>query len=405
LSSNNQETPGKERQLLKDKSLRSPSNRILSVKRSPFYAIMELAKNYKDVIYLNIGEPDFRTPPHIVEAGKRALEGGYTHYAGDRGDAELRTAISNHMKERIGMSYDPGSEILVTAGAQAALFSAAMATINPGDEVIVINPHYPPYVVDVKLAGGEPVFVDAREDHGFIPDPNMVEEKVTERTKGMIVCSPNNPSGAVYDMACLEGLAAVAKRHDLLVFSDEVYSRIIYDGVRHNSISSLPGMKERTFVMNGASKPYAMTGWRVGFLAGPEGFISQILKTHHSVNIATNSVAQRAYLAALQGPQDCVREFVEEFDNRRRFMVEALNSIPGISCEKPLGAFYMFPNTSRLDKSSQALAESFVREARVVTTPGAGLGVEGHIRFSYAASLQSIQQAIDRIRKAVEPQA
>jgi len=381
--------------------LRSPSDRILSVKRSPLYSIMELAKKVKDPIYLNIGEPDFRTPRHIVDAGKKALEEGYTKYAGDRGDAELRSAISERLKKEIATNYNAGSEILVTAGAQAALFCSIMATINPSDEVIIMNPHYPPYAVDVQLAGGVPVFVDTNEDNGFIPEPEKIKRKITHRTKGIIISSPNNPSGAVYDLKCLIGLAALAKSRDLLVFSDEVYSKITYDGARHHSIASLPGMKDRTFIMNSSSKPYAMTGWRVGYLAGPEEFIAQILKAHHSVNIAANSVAQRAFLAALQGPQDCVREFVKEFDRRRRFMVDALNSIAGFTCAKPQGAFYMFPSVSGLGKSSQELAEFFVRAARVVTTPGVGFGAEGRIRFSYAASLQSIDQAMERIRKAV----
>jgi len=380
---------------------RTPSDRILSVKRSPFYSILEIAKNYKDVIYLNIGEPDFATPRHIVEAGKKALEEGYTHYAGDRGDSELRAAISERLKSDIDVSYDSGTEVLVTAGVQAALFSAVMATINPGDEVIVFNPHYPPYVVDVKLAGGIPVFVETKSEKGFIPEAARVEEKITDRTKGIIMCSPNNPSGAVYSPECIDGVASLAKSHNLLVFSDEVYSRIVYAGARHYSIASLPGMKDRTFVMNGASKPYAMTGWRVGYLAGPEEFVAQILKTHHSVNIAANSVAQRAFLEALRGPQDCVREFVKEFDRRRRFMAGALNSIQGVDCNLPEGAFYLFPSVSDLGQTSQELAEFFVREARVVATPGIGFGVEGRIRFSYAANLQSIEVAMKRIRKAV----
>ncbi len=383
--------------------MRKPSDRILSVQRSPLYTIMDAVKGLKDVIFLNIGEPDFPTPDHIVEAGKKALDEGYTKYrsAGDRGDNELRDALSEHLQDEIGVSYDPARELLVTAGSQAALYCSIMATVNPGDEVIIINPHYPPYLVDVRLAGGLPVTLDTDEKNGFTPEPEKIEEKVTERTKGIIVHTPNNPTGSVYSMEYLEALADVARRHDLIVYSDEVYNRITYNGAKHHSIASMPDMKERTVVINSSSKPYSMTGWRVGYLATNEDFVAQILKTHHSINICPNPMAQRAFLAALRGPQDCVTEFVREFDERRRYLVETLNSIRGISCRNPLGAFYVFANVKGLGQPSLKLAEFFAREARVVTSPGIGFGVEGYLRVSYAASLETLQEAIDRIKKVL----
>lgn len=378
------------------------SDRALSIERSPLYAIMELAKGMKDVIRLNIGEPDFKTPQHIIEAAKQAMDAGFTHYAPDRGDLELRTLIAEELERNLHVSYNPKNEVLITAGGQAALYVAITTMVNPGDEVIVLAPYYPPYLVDILLAGGKPILVTLSDETNFSPTPEAIESNVTDKTKLMILLSPNNPTGAVYDEKCLRAVAEVARSHDLLVVSDEVYWRIIYDGVKHCSIASLPGMRERTIIVNSFSKTYAMTGWRLGYLAAEDEFITQMLKIHHSINICANASAQRAVVAALTGPQDCVRDFLREYDRRRRFVVKALNDIPGFKCKMPQGAFYVFPNIQELGLSSMELAKRLVTDARVITVPGSGFGTEGYLRISYAKPIDTLKEAIERIRAVVE---
>ena len=378
------------------------SDRVCSVERSPLYSIMELARGMKDVIRLNIGEPDFETPKHIIEAAKHAMDEGFTHYAPDRGDQELRTLIAEELKKDLHVSYDPENEVLITAGGQAALYVAITTTVNPGDEVIVLAPYYPPYLVDIHLAGGKPIFVTLSGETNFSPTLEAIESNVTDKTKLIIILSPNNPTGAVYDEKSLKAIAEVARSHNLLVVSDEVYWKIIYDDVKHCSIASFPEMRERTIIVNSFSKTYAMTGWRVGYLAAEKEFTNQMLKIHHSINICANASAQRAVVAALTGLQDCVREFLEEYDRRRRFVVKALNDVPGFKCRMPQGAFYVFPNIQELGLTSIELARSLVLDAKVITVPGSGFGTEGYLRISYAKPINTLKEAIERIRVVVE---
>jgi aspartate/methionine/tyrosine aminotransferase len=385
-----------------DKILSKLSERVLSIERSPLYAIMELAKGMKDVIRLNIGEPDFKTPQHIIDAAKEALDAGFTHYAPDRGDPELRALIAEQLKKELNLSYDPEEEILITAGSQAGLFVAIMSLVNPGDEVIVFAPYYPPYIVDIKLAGGKPIVINLSEQTDFHPTLEALENKVTNKTKLMIVHSPNNPTGAVYDEKSLKALTDVAISRDLLVVSDEAYWKIIYDGAKHRSIASLPGMWERTIVVNSFSKTYAMTGWRVGFLAANKDFIIQMLKLHHSINICANAAAQRAAVRALTASQECVQEFLEEYDRRRRFVVDALNKIPGFKCKMPEGTFYVFVNIQELGLPSLELARQLVTEAKVITVPGSGFGSEGYLRISFSRPIDTLREAVERIHTFVE---
>lgn len=375
--------------------------RIQSIPRSPLYAIMELAKGRDNVIRLNIGEPDFDTPVHIREAAKKALDEGYTHYAPDKGDLELKELIAQDFQSR-GMSYDPETEILVTAGGQSALFVALNSILDEGDEVILLAPFYPAHEVQIMLAGGVPVPVELKEENDFQPDAVEIEKHLTDKTKAIIVLTPNNPTGAVYDRECMEQLANLIIKHDLIAISDECYRRMVYDGSTPVSIASFPGMKERTIITDSFSKTYSMTGWRVGFLASSTVFVSQMLKFHHTINICANAMGQRASIAALKGSQDCVEENLREFDRRRQYVVKTLNDIPGFSLKQPGGAFYAFPSIKGLNISSMELAQRLVKEAGVITVPGIGFGVEGYLRISYAASLEKIAEGLQRIKTFVE---
>ena len=377
------------------------ADRILSVERSPFYSIMELAAKRGDCIYMNLGEPDFVTPKHIAEAAKKALDEGHTHYGPDRGVPELRQLIVQKIEKEYGANYDWEDEILITAGGQAGLHISVMAVANPGDEIIILIPYYPPYLVNATLADAKPVFVELKSEEGFIPDPSAIEKAVTPKTKAMIVLSPNNPTGAVYPEETLSKIVEMAKEHDIMVISDEVYESMLYDGLRHKSLISFPDAKDHVVQVNSFSKTYAMTGLRVGYLAASKDKLLQFLKYHHTVNISANVPAQLACVTAMKGPQDCVEEMKEAYQKRRDLLIERLNDIPGVSCMTPKGAFYAFADIRELGIPSLELAEYLVKEAGVVLTNGTGFGCEGFIRLSYATAPESIEEAMDRMKKAV----
>lgn len=377
------------------------ADRILSVERSPFYTIMELAAKRDDCIYLNLGEPDFTTPAHVLESAKKALDDGCTHYGSDRGVPELRQLIGKKIKEEYGVQYDWAEEILVTAGGQAGLHISVMALANPGDEIIILIPYYPPYLVNAQLAGAKPVFVELKSEDDFIPDLAVIEKAVTPKTKGIVVLTPNNPTGAVYPEETLQGIVEMAKKHDFMVISDEVYESMTYDGLRHKSLISFPGAKDHVVQVNSFSKTYAMTGLRVGYLAASKEKLLQFLKYHHTVNISANVPSQMACVTAMKGPQDCVAAMKEAYLKRRDILIERLNDIPGVSCRTPKGAFYAFADIRELGISSLQFAEYLVREAGVVLTNGSGFGSEGFVRLSYAASQEKIEEAMDRMKKAV----
>lgn len=378
-----------------------PSKRILSVERSPFYSIMDLAAKRSDCLYLHLGEPDFNTPPHIVEAAQKALSDGWTHYTPDRGLPELRRLVAAAIEKQTGVAYSSDDEILITAGGQAALHTAVMGVVNPGDEVILLSPYYPPYLVNVLLAGGIPVVVQTKAEDGFAPLPEAIAQRVTEKTKALIVHSPNNPSGSVYPKETLANLVELADRNDLLIISDEVYDHFLYGGETHYSPVAFPGGKDNVILVNSFSKTYAMTGWRVGYLAAPAPVLLQFLKYHHTVNICAAAFAQQACVAALRGPQDCVVEMIAEYDRRRQHMVARLQEIPPLRCTMPLGAFYVLVDMSALGMTSLEFARHLVQEVGVVTTNGSGFGTEGYIRLSYAAKMEQIDEALDRIAQAV----
>lgn len=382
------------------------AKRALEVTRSPFQVIAEYARGLKlkDAIFLNVGEPDFTTPKHIIEAAKKALDEGFTHYSTDRGFPELRETIAEKLRKEKRIDVNPADGIIVTAGGAEANWVALMALVNPGDEVLIPSPYYPPFSTVVRLAGGAPIPVPLREELGFAWDPEDLEKRVTKKTKILLVNSPNNPTGGVQDEECIKALAEIAQAHDLIVVSDEVYEAFIYDEEKPHSIAAIPGMEERTIVTNSFSKTYAMTGWRVGFVAGRPEFISQMLKIHYATAICASAIAQRAAIAALTGPQDCVREMTGEYDLRRKIIVDGLNKIHGFKCTMPKGAFYVFPNIKGFGMPSEEFAKFLVKEARVVTVNGSAFGPdgEGYLRISYAASTENIKEALKRIKEAAE---
>ena len=377
------------------------ADRILSVARSPFYSIMELAATRDDCIYLQLGEPDFVTPKHIAEAAKTALDEGHTHYGPDRGAPELRQLIAEKLQNQCDADYSWEDEILVTAGGQAALHIAIMAMANPGDEIIILLPHYPPYVVNAQLAGAKAVYVKLKSEDGFIPDPATIENAITEKTKIIIVLTPNNPTGSVYPEETLKGILDLAKKHNLVLISDEVYETLVFDGAKHKSLVSLAGAKDHVVQVNSFSKTYAMTGLRVGYLAASSDKVLQFLKYHHTVNISANVPSQRACIAALKGPQDCVEEMRQAYLARRDMLMERLNDIPGIHCRTPQGTFFAFADIRELGIPSLEFAEYLVKEAGVVLTNGSGFDYEGFVRLSYAAETSAIEEAMDRMKEAV----
>jgi aspartate aminotransferase len=378
------------------------ADRILSVERSPFYSIMELAAKREDCIYLNLGEPDFTTPQHVAEAAKRALDEGRTHYGPDRGIPELRQLIEVKIKREYGARYSWEDEVLITAGGQAGIHIGVMALANPGDEIIVFVPYYPPYLVNAKLASARAVFVKLKPEDNFIPDPSAIEAALTPKTKILILLTPNNPTGSVYPGEVLERILEIARANNIAIISDEVYEHLVYDGIRHESLISFQNAKEYVIHVNSFSKTYAMTGLRVGYLAAPRDKLLQFLKYHHTVNISANVPAQVACAAAMKGSQDCVEEMRQAYQKRRDLVVERLNDIPGFHCPTPQGAFYVFTDMRELGVASLDFVQYLVEEAGVVLINGSGLGCEGFVRVSYAASIENINKAMDRIKEAVE---
>ncbi len=378
------------------------AQRILSLERSPFYSIMDLAAKRSDCLYLHIGEPDLDTPPHIAEAGQKALTGGSTHYTSDRGIPELRRLLAQKIQKENHAEYSFEDEILITAGGQAALHIAIMCTVNPGDEVVLLSPYYPPYLANVLLAGGVPVVVPMKSEEDFTPNLETIERHITKRTKALVLHSPNNPTGGVYGKEILSQLVNLAEKRYFFIISDEVYEKYVYGDQVHWSLVSFPNAKERVILVNSFSKTYAMTGWRVGYIAAPRQTLLQFLKYHHTVNICANAAAQEACVAALEGSQDCIQEMIKEYDLRRQFLLKGLNSIPGIHCIPPQGAFYIFADIRELKMASLEFTKYLVEEVGVVTTNGSGFGTEGFIRLSYATKIEQLDEAIKRIRQAVD---
>ena len=375
------------------------SKRVQSIEPSPIRKIIDLSESRPDIIGLHAGEPDFTTPSHIVEAGVRSLRDGYTHYTHGAGILQLREAIARKLLEENGIEANPKTEITVTAGGFAAIFAITQATLDPVDEVLILQPSWPSYSGFVRLAGGVPVPVSL-QGPDFEPSRKMLEHHTTEKTRMIVINSPNNPTGSVYSRDCLSSLAEFAQDHDMLVVSDEVYEKIVFDGNEHFSLASRPEFRDSVVTVNSFSKTYAMTGWRVGYVIANESITTSIRKIHGYMVSCAPSDAQRAALGALLGPQDCVNEMVGEYAARRDRIVKGLDEVEGFRCVAPKGTFYAFPDVSRLDIPSAEIANKLLEEAKVASIPGSAFGAagEGYLRFSFATSQQNIEEGISRIK-------
>jgi aspartate aminotransferase len=354
----------------------------------------------KRILHLEIGEPDFPTPAHIREAACRALAEGYTHYTPAAGLPEVREAIARYVSRTRGVPVDP-EEVVVTPGAKPILAFGVLALVDPGDEVIYPDPGFPIYESVIRWAGGRPVPLRLREENGFRADPDELRRLQSPRTKLLILNSPHNPCGSMLSREDVEAIAEVCLAHGLAVLSDEIYSRIVYEG-EHHSIASVPGMRERTILLDGFSKTYAMTGWRLGYGVMPRPVAEAVTKLMVNVNSCATAFVQVAGIAALEGPQDDVDRMVAEFRRRRDVVVAGLRRIEGITCSVPHGAFYAFPNVQALDPDGEHFASFLLQEAGVAVLPGTsfGEGGRGYLRISYATSLENLEEALGRIEAA-----
>lgn len=371
--------------------------------RKIFQAAVELEREGKDVIHLEMGRPDFDTPEHIKEAAKQALDEGFVHYTSNYGAPELRQAIAEKLLKENGIRVDPENEVVVTVGANEAILMTMLALLDPGDEVLIPDPIWLHYFYCAQLAEAKPVHVPLRAENKFQIDPSDLERAITPKSKMIVINTPHNPSGAMLGIETQKVIAQIAAEHDLLVLSDEIYEKIIYDGVKHRSMASLPDMADRTLTVNGFSKAYSMTGWRLGYVAGHKKLIDSLIRVHQYSATCATSFAQKGAVAAYRGSQDKVHEMVSEFDRRRRFLVKALDGLPGVSCTRPEGAFYVFPSVKGLGVPDEVLANYILQEAHVALVPGSAFGEygRGHLRLSYANSYENIKAAADRIKVAL----
>lgn len=383
------------------------SQKIEALKGSSTVAISDRARSLQqqgvNVVNLGGGDPDFDTPRHIVDAGVEAIRGGQTHYVASQGIPAFRKAIAEKLSRENGLSYDPDREIVATASGKLALYIALESLLDPRDEVLYLEPAWVSYRPLIELVGGCPVAVSLSPADNFAVRSTLLERKISPRTKAILINSPNNPTGRVLGPEELQVIREVALKHDLWVVSDEIYEHLVYDGHRHVSIATLPEMRDRTVVVNGMSKAYAMTGWRIGYLAAPSVLSEQILKVQQHVVTCAASFGQIAATEALQGPQDCVKTMRQEYDKRRRRIAEALNSIPGVRCPLPEGAFYFFPEVDYRDYDSWQIAEYLISEAHVAVTPGQAFGeaARKNIRLTYATSMANLLEAVERMRRAL----
>lgn len=383
------------------------SYRVSSIKPSAIRRMLELSAGMENVVHLEQGEPDFVTPKHIVEAALKAAEKGFTHYTEINGTPELREAIAEKLEGENGIDADPETEITVTSGSQEAMLIAALGLLNSGDEALILDPYYPACFEDTLIAEAKPVPVSLDEKESYTIDQEALERKITRRTKMIWMCNPSNPTGHMFSKQELEMIAEVAQRHDLIVFADEIYEKIVYDHARHISIGSLPGMEDRTITVNGFSKTYAMTGWRIGYAVAGKKLSTILRNLHYYAVLCPNSISQKAAVAALAGPQDCVHQMVTEYDRRRKFMFQELNEVGSVPYVKPKGAFYVFPNFSNFERSDEIFASDLLKEAGVVTAPGSGFGKagEGHLRISYSVSYEQLKEGMTRIKRFLEKRA
>ena len=384
--------------------MRDPLNKtITEIQPSGIRKFFDVVHEIDGAISLGVGEPDFDTPWHIREEGIYSLEKGKTFYTSNAGLRELRVEITNYLKRRCNLTYDPDKELLVTVGGSEAIDIALRAMLNPGDEVLIPQPSFVSYLPCTILAGGKPVVIELEEKDQFRLTPKKLREKITDKTKILIMPFPNNPTGAVMRREDLEAVAQIILEHDLFVLSDEIYCELTFGSERHVSIASLPGMQERTVLINGFSKSYAMTGWRLGYAAAPHVIQEQMLKIHQFAIMCAPTTSQYAAISAVRDGDGDVEMMRESYDQRRRFVLHAFEEM-GLRCFEPNGAFYAFPSIKRFGMTSDEFATRFLQEEKVAVVPGTAFGAcgEGFLRVSYAYSLKSLKEALGRMERFVK---
>ncbi len=375
------------------------SKTVNALKPSGIRKFFDIAATMDDVISLGIGEPDFTTPQPIIEAGIRSLQAGETHYTSNHGILELRQEITDHLEKLYGVSYDPLNEVIVSVGVSEALYLAFTALLNPGDEVIIPTPCFVSYQAEVSLAGGKPVEIYTTMEDDFQPDPAVIEKAITPKTKAILLGYPNNPTGAVASRETLEAIGKIAEKHDLVVISDEIYDRLVYEH-DHVCFPSIEGMQDRTILLGGFSKNYAMTGWRIGYAAGPASLIKGLVRIHQYSVMSAPTISQYAALEALKVGEPYVQEMLAEYDRRRKLIHQGMNDL-GLPTFEPHGAFYVFPSIHNTGMSDDVFAEKLLLEEKVAVVPGSSFGDAGmgFVRCSYATNYELIERALEKIER------
>jgi aminotransferase len=382
------------------KTQRIPYSQI----RVVFDKARELEHQGRSIIHLEIGRPDFNTPDHIVEAAIQALKEGKHHYCPNAGIPELRQAIVEKVEEEYGLKYSSNSEVIVTNGVAEGVYLAVNALLNPGDQILIPDPGWLNYQMVALTNYVEPLGYPLYEKNNFQPDPLDIEQRITPRTKMILLLSPSNPIGSVIEPKTLERVASLAEKFDLVVLSDEIYGKIVYSPAKHISIATLPGMRDRTLILDGFSKFYSMTGWRIGYVLGPEKFVNPMLRYHQYMITSVNTFAQWGAMTALTSDQGPSYKMLEEFRKRRDYIYEAVGQIPGFKCTKPEGAFYIFPNVEETRLDGFQMSSMLLEKAGVATVAGECFGKHGagHIRLSYSNSLDNLRKAVANIKEAME---
>jgi len=383
--------------------MRDPlAQKVVDIKPSGIRKFFDIVSEMKDAISLGVGEPDFDTPWHIRDEGIYALEKGKTFYTSNAGLKELRVEIGNYLKRSQGVEYDPLKEMLITVGGSEGIDMALRAMCDPGDEVLIPQPCYVSYEPCTILTGAKPVIIDLKPENEFRLTAAEIEDAVTDKTKILILPFPNNPTGAIMEKSDLEAVSEVVLKHDLYVISDEIYAELTYKG-KHVSITTIPGMKERTILINGFSKAYAMTGWRLGYACGPENIIAQMTKIHQFAIMCAPTTSQYAAVEAVKNGDEDIAKMRESYNQRRRFLLNAFKEM-GIECFEPFGAFYVFPCIKEFGMTSEEFATRFLQEEKVAAVPGTAFGDsgEGYLRISYAYSLERLKEAMTRFDRFVK---
>lgn len=377
---------------------------VQAVPHSRIRRMFNIASSMDNVINLGIGEPDFTTPVNIIEAAKKAMDSGFTHYTANAGLPELRECIANKLKRDNDLEVYPDTDIIVTSGGMGALALAILTLAEKGDEVLLSDPSWCNYTSQIILAGAKPIFVPVKEESGFMLRAEDIEKRITDKTKLLIINSPGNPTVAVISKEEMDKISGLIERTGIYVITDEVYEKLVYEGARHISLASYKAIRDKVITVNSFSKSYAMTGWRVGFAAGNKEIIGQMIKLQEHMVACVSTVSQKAAIEALKGPQDALKSMLDSYSRRRSQMLEKLNSIGGIRCKKPMGSFYIFANIKALGKSSEEFALGLLTNKGVCLIPGTAFGEhgEGFVRISYATSEENILEGMDRLKDYIE---